>query len=140
MIRPRRLLITAVTALLALAVILSGPLLSDTPFRTGVTLAQEVTNSPSDCPGRLAGLPYRSGRGITYEAPDRMDLLCQYRKKNTRSGDPSVSITLFYYAPSADPKRIGGFCWKVRGQPDPEIVTKSPPGGGLQPGGSTSSD
>jgi len=62
-------------------------------------------------------------------------VLCQYRKKNIRSGDPSVSINLFYYAPSQESKGIGGFCWKVRGQPDPEIVTKSPPGGSLQPGG-----
>jgi hypothetical protein len=115
--------------------LLSGPLLSATPFQTGGTVAAKGSR-PSDCPGRIGKLPFRSGSETRNErnGGEIVSLVCQYRKEQTRHGDPSVSISASYYTPSYDnPKGIGGFCWQVRGLDDPETGTDR--GGVVQPVG-----
>jgi hypothetical protein len=121
----------AVIAGLLLALGSTGTLTQPALAESG---GRETTLKPTDCPGRLGKLPYRSGQQTTDEDQGWVDMLCQYRKKQIRAGDPQAQIRLNYRLPSADPKPIGGdFCWQVRGEPDPEHVSPDKRSGQLHP-------
>ena len=128
-----------IVSAVALTTLFIGSVILPGRFSATTTLAQEMTQDPFDCPRQRIGkgLPYHVGTEMTYEAPERVSLTCQYRRQNIRAGAPSASMIIFYYGPSATTKSIPPveFCWQVRGETDPEYVSdRQPPGGVVFPG------